>query len=171
VASQRFFNWALEGLDRLTARGHFVNPESGKDAVRLMEDLSSPISAFVRDCCLVGGRYEVTRDALWGAWKTWCEDDNRPPGTKAVFGRDLRAAVPTLKDARPREQSEQDEKTARVRTYQGIGLCRDYSGEDPGPPGPTTPHCATPVQVVQAILHCIPYTIYQSGTDSPLLQR
>ena len=50
------FNWALEGLDRLNARGYFVNPESGADAIQQMEDLSSPISAFIRDRCVVGGR-------------------------------------------------------------------------------------------------------------------
>src|SRR4029079_11210253 len=59
------FNWALEGLDRLTARGYFVNPESGNDAIRQMEDLSSPISAFIRDRCVVGGRYQVKVDELW----------------------------------------------------------------------------------------------------------
>ena len=79
-------NWALEGLDRLMARGYFVNPDSGADAYQQLEDLSSPISAFIRDRCVVG-RQTVKVDALWAAWKTWCEEDNRPPGTKAVFGR------------------------------------------------------------------------------------
>jgi putative DNA primase/helicase len=130
-------NWALEGLDRLNARGYFVNPESGADAVRQMEDLSSPISAFIRDRCIVGGRYAATMDALWGSWKTWCEGDNRHPGVKTVFGRDLRAAVPTLKHARPRDADD------RVYTYQGIGLLGEYSAEVPGPPGPPGPEPAT----------------------------
>ena len=124
------FNWALEGLDRLTARGYFVNPESGADAIRQMEDLSSPISAFIRDRCVAGGRSNVKVDRLWAAWKTWCEDDNRHPGTKAVFGRDLRAAVPTLKHARLGT-----DPSDRVYTYQGIGLYEDYSAEDHGRPG------------------------------------
>ena len=45
-------NWVLEGLDRLNLRGHFVNPESGNDAIQQIEDLSSPISAFIRDTCI-----------------------------------------------------------------------------------------------------------------------
>jgi putative DNA primase/helicase len=127
------FNWALEGLDRLTARGYFVNPESGNDAIRQMEDLSSPISAFIRDRCVVGGRYQVKVDALWIGWKAWCEGDNRHPGTKAVFGRDLRAAVPTLKRARPRDEDDRD------YAYEGIGLREEYSGSDLGPLGPASP--------------------------------
>ena len=60
------FNWALEGLDRLNARGHFVNPESGKAAIQELEDLSSPISAFVRDECVVGSDHRVEVAALGG---------------------------------------------------------------------------------------------------------
>lgn len=68
------FNWLLDGRDRLYARGHFVTPASGEEAIRQLEDLSSPISAFVRDRCLVGGDRRVEVAALWTAWKTWCED-------------------------------------------------------------------------------------------------
>src|SRR5262249_10450167 len=44
-------NWAIEGLERLKARGHFVIPESSEDAMMQLEELSSPVSAFVRECC------------------------------------------------------------------------------------------------------------------------
>jgi putative DNA primase/helicase len=110
------FNWALEGLDRLNQRGYFINPDSGNDAIQQMEDLSSPISAFLRERCIVG-RHEVPVDTLWSAWKTWCSEDNRHPGTKAIFGRDLRAAVPTLKKRRPRADDGE-----RDHVYQGLGL-------------------------------------------------
>jgi putative DNA primase/helicase len=58
------FNWALEGLDRLNQRGYFLNPDSAKDAIQQLEDLSSPISAFIRDMCLVGN-HEVEVETLW----------------------------------------------------------------------------------------------------------
>ncbi|HYS91974.1 MAG TPA: phage/plasmid primase, P4 family, partial [Candidatus Acidoferrales bacterium] len=89
------FNWGLEGLDRLNARGHFEPPTSGREAMQQLEDLASPISAFVRDYCEVGRECQVKVDELWEAWKAWCAADNRGPGSKALFGRDLRAAVPT----------------------------------------------------------------------------
>ena len=127
------FNWALEGLDRLNHRGYFVTPQSGQEAIRQLEDLSSPISAFVRDRCIVGADRQVEVDALWKAWKTWCEEENRHPATKTGFGRDLKAAVPMVRRARPRTDAD------RCYVYLGIGL-RDSSAEDTalvlGPPGP-----------------------------------
>ena len=124
------FNWALEGLDRLNARGYFVSPESGQEAIQQLEDLSSPISAFIRDECVVGTNNTVTVDTLWGAWKTWCEGDNRHPGTKAVWGRNLKAAAPTVHKAKPR-----GEDNRRMRVYEGLGL-REHSGRSLGPLGP-----------------------------------
>ena len=126
------FNWALEGLDRLNTRGFLVSPQSSQDAVQLLEDLSSPISAFVRDTCIVGP-VSVEVETLWGVWKTWCEDENRHPGTKGVFGRDLKAAVPTVRRMRPRNNED------RSYVYEGIGLPKDRRTNDGpllGPPGP-----------------------------------
>jgi putative DNA primase/helicase len=129
--STAIFNWALEGLDRLTARGYFVNPEAGKDAIQQLEDLASPISAFVRDRCVVHANKQVDTDELWAAWKGWCDADNRPPGTKQVFGRDLRAAVPTVKRVRPRTDAD------RAYAYSGIGIRGPgNTAVDLGPLGP-----------------------------------
>ena len=110
------FNWALDGLDRLNERGHFLNPDSGNDAIQQLEDLSSPISAFIRDECRVGPNYWVNTEVLWASWKAWCTTDNRHPGTKALFGRDLKAAIPTVKKARPRNAEDRDQ------VYQGVGV-------------------------------------------------
>ena len=88
------FNWALEGLDRLNQRSHFVEPESGKAATQELEDLSSPVTTFVRERCVVGRDYQVEVDRLWSAWKSWCQIENRAPGTKVLLGRDLHAAMP-----------------------------------------------------------------------------
>jgi putative DNA primase/helicase len=114
--SPAIFNWALDGLDRLTERGHFVHPASGADALQQLEDLSAPVSAFIRARCVVDGTATVEVDGLWTAWKAWCEEENHPLGTKATFGRDLRAAVPTLKRSRPREGDD------RTYSYEGIML-------------------------------------------------
>jgi putative DNA primase/helicase len=110
------FNWALEGLDRLQGRGRFVAPDSGQEAIQQLEDLSSPVTAFVREECEVGADHEVPVDDLWNAWKIWCDTENRHPGTKAVFGRNLNAAFPMIHKARPREEG------GRISLYTGIGL-------------------------------------------------
>ena len=110
------FNWALEGLDRLNERGCFVTPESGREAIQRLEDLSSPVSAFIRHRCIVGRECSVEVNVLWAAWKTWCKGDNRVLGTKGVFGRDLQAAAPMVRKTRPRKGDD------RIQTYEGIGL-------------------------------------------------
>jgi putative DNA primase/helicase len=87
--------WAIDGLRRLRERGHFVQPKAVEDAVREMEDLASPVMAFVRECCQVGVGYRISVDELYDEWKHWCERDGRNSITiKQVFGRDLSAAVP-----------------------------------------------------------------------------
>jgi len=87
--------WALAGWKRLHQRGRFVQPQSVQDAVRDMEELSSPVSAFVRERCDIGAGYRAMADDLYGSWKQWCEQEGRHSATtRQTFGRDLAAAVP-----------------------------------------------------------------------------
>ena len=87
-------NWAVEGWQRLNERGRFVVPSSVRDVVEEIEDLSSPVAAFVRDECVVGPRHRVWVADLYEAWKYWCEREGRTlVSTKQSFGRDLAAAV------------------------------------------------------------------------------
>jgi putative DNA primase/helicase len=124
-------SWALEGLDRLNRDGRFTVPKSSEDAANLMMDLASPVSAFVRDCCVRGRDASVPRDTLYQAWKTWAEDNGHEHGAKSTFARNLRAVVPALKDSRPRGEG------TRERIYHRIGLQEwALNGVDPGPPGP-----------------------------------
>lgn len=107
-------NWSIDGWQRLHDRGHFEQPESVDDLVRDMEDLSSPVGAFVRDHCTVGIGRRVWIDDLYQAWKAWCEADGRVNVTaKQTFGRDLMAAVAGIKTRC---------STNAMRFYEGIEL-------------------------------------------------
>jgi len=110
-------NWGMDGWISLQERGHFVQPKSADDTISELEDLASPVSAFIRDECQIGPELSVPRDALFLAWQGWCDAQGRQyPGTKATFGRDLRAAVATIKDKRRTIEKKV------VRFYTGIGL-------------------------------------------------
>lgn len=109
-------NWALEGMDAVHIAGRFVDPVSSREAIAALQDLTSPVSAFVRDECVVGANHEVPKDDLWKAWAAWCESGGRHKGSKATFGRDLLAAYPMVTSHRPREEDH------RIHTYQGVGL-------------------------------------------------
>jgi putative DNA primase/helicase len=105
--------WAVQGWTRLHERGRFVQPASTVDAAQDMLDLSSPVSAFVRDCCEVRQEYTEIIDVLYRAWRSWCEAEGRGhPTTKAIFLRDLHSAVPGLLVVRNGEQ----------RLYRGLKL-------------------------------------------------
>lgn len=106
--------WAIEGWKRLRARGRFVQPASSEEAIRDLEDLASPVSAFVRERCVVGPGHRAWLDDLYAAWKGWCERDGRTIVThKQTFGRDLAAVVPNMFRRRG---------TGMASFYEGIGL-------------------------------------------------
>jgi putative DNA primase/helicase len=111
------FNLALAGWRRLRDRGYFIQPSSSIEMAGQLEDLSSPISQFVRERCELGPYYEVSRDALFKAWCNWCSGEGRhEPGIKSTFGRDLAAAFPEVGELRKGGRGEQE------RFYTGIKL-------------------------------------------------
>jgi putative DNA primase/helicase len=110
--------WAIAGWQRLRDRGHFIQPDAGKAMIGELTDLASPVGAFVRERCHIGPGFQVERALLFEAWKRWCEEQGREhAGDSATFGRNLRAAVPSLGDAQPRTDAGE-----RVRVYEGIRL-------------------------------------------------
>jgi putative DNA primase/helicase len=130
-------NWSLDGLARLRAQDRFTEPPSSRDAIVALADTVSPISAFVRDCCEVGVALEVAVDDLYQAWRTWCDQQGRDrPGSAMTFGKNLRAAQPSVRKTRPRDGDQ------RVQRYSGITLRqqwpvtvtnRDHTAVDTGP--------------------------------------
>jgi putative DNA primase/helicase len=109
--------WAIEGWKRLRDRGHFLQPKSGQDLIDQMRDLSSPVGAFVREKCEVKAGKRIARSDLFQAWKDWCVDRNREPGSDEAFGRNLRTVCPHLGMTQPC-----DAQGRRYRAYEGIGL-------------------------------------------------
>jgi putative DNA primase/helicase len=65
-------NWAITGWRRLQNFGHFKQPDSALDAVQQLEDLGSPMAAFIREKCDIGPAHEVAVDWLFQAWYEWC---------------------------------------------------------------------------------------------------
>ncbi len=101
-------NWAITGWQRLQARGHFVQPASSENAVRELEDLASPVGAFVRECCVVEPGRKIGTGRLFDLWCEWCTRHGRQhPGTAQLFGRDLRAVVPGLTTSQKHDGSRQ----------------------------------------------------------------
>lgn len=113
-------NWALDGLQRVTARGRFVQPTSAADAVTELENLASPVMAFIREKCTLSAGLSVSKEALYAAYRTWCHAQGQSHvETQPTFGRNLRAALPFIGDGRQGTGAERD------TIYRGIAVASD----------------------------------------------
>lgn len=129
-------HWSIAGLIRLRERGLFVQPQSSQSLAQELDDLVSPIGAFVRDECIADPTEHVEISALYKRWLAWCEENGRQqPGTSQSFGRDLHAACASISVNRPVIDGK------RVRVYQGIRL-RRLSDSDPDLPSATSAQSA-----------------------------
>lgn len=118
-------NWSLEGWKRLAARGYFIQPRASAESVQMLGDLASPVNAFVREMCDIGSGDEFKVRAAWlyNAWREYCEAHGRAwTGDDASFGRDLRAAVPSVRHARMQETLRKGAKVTKVRDYYYVGI-------------------------------------------------
>jgi putative DNA primase/helicase len=110
-------NWSLRGYRRLQQRGYFIQPASAREAIEDLEVLASPIKAFLNDRCQVAPGLTVPIELLYQTWRIWCDSVGRKEaGTKQTFGRDLKAAIPSLRTTQPRDGDN------RHRSYEGVGL-------------------------------------------------
>jgi len=106
--------WAIEGWHRLRARGRFSEPEASAELKSALLDIASPVSQFVRERCLQAPTESVSVEAIYTAYRSWCEGEGRQHApTRQQFGRDLNAAFPHLVIRR---------NHATGRFYQGLGL-------------------------------------------------
>jgi putative DNA primase/helicase len=107
-------NWALDGLDDLNASGTFIVPKSSQEELTLIQDMASPVSAFIRERCIRAPGAWCGREELYQAYRLWCEDAGYRPVSKIEFGRDLRAVAPELR------RSQRTVKGKRVDGVLGI---------------------------------------------------
>ena len=112
--------WAVQGWQRLNQRRYFLQSESGKELLGELEDLTSPINAFIRECCEIASEASVSRESLYAAYLAWCTRNGRKHAEdRAGFGRALRAAVPELGSTYRRHEGK------RQYHHEGIGLAID----------------------------------------------
>jgi P4 family phage/plasmid primase-like protien len=116
------FLWACKGWERLRQLGAFVQPQTGQELIEHLEELSSPVLAFVREQCRIEEPgLEVESKALFDAWCEWCKSVGRKePGTAQSFARDLRAACPLMSTRQTRVAG------VPTRFYQGIDLRTEF---------------------------------------------
>ncbi len=87
------FNWAMDGLARLSANnGTFTAARSADRVGKLLGVGASPLAEFVGEGCTLDPDAKVEKTQLYAAWKYWAEANGRAAGSSADFGRKLFAA-------------------------------------------------------------------------------
>ena len=77
----------IQNLQNLLARGHFIQPESGKRLAERMTALSSPVGEFMRQL-----QPNMTKDEIWSEWQTFCCNEEQNPGRREVLWNALETA-------------------------------------------------------------------------------
>ena len=86
-------NWSLQGLDRLDARGRFLESAESKAAKAELLKLSNPVAGFIADCCELEAGVWVDKDVLAWAYQDYCEAAGLSPLSPSWFANKLREAV------------------------------------------------------------------------------
>ena len=103
--------------------GRFRVPASAQDLIEEAKAVASPIDSFVQEECILDESANVTVEVIWERWRQWAERNGQNPGTRQLFGRNLRAATGfKVQRYQPRDGD------ARYRGYRGIDV-RDHAGE------------------------------------------
>jgi putative DNA primase/helicase len=117
--------WAIAGWHDLRQTGRLLQPESGKEMLEELEELTNPVGAFLAEECNLGPEFEVPVQDLYKAWKRWCEANGRDhSGDVQGFSKNLRAAVTSIKLTRPRVDGKP------TRTFTGLELRDDFRVRD-----------------------------------------
>ena len=119
-------NWTLTGLYRLRENQAFTVPMAAENIKANYKRMTSPISAFMEDCCEVGPLCESGCSDVYEAFCAWAADNGHALMAKALLGEKLRATNPAISSGR------KGEAEGRYRFYRGVQLNGDglaYSDE------------------------------------------
>lgn len=111
--------WALEGYRLLRENGNrFVEPEASKRLADETHSKSNPVGEFVRECCLVGEKYQVRKEDLHKRFVQWASDREQEPLDERTFGKRL------LANCRDVDGSKRESTGDRKKLYVGIGVSK-----------------------------------------------
>jgi putative DNA primase/helicase len=118
-------NWALDGLDRLTAKGDFTETVSGKEVFDLQSEGASPVAEFAEEMCTIDPTatdedcWVVKSDLVrhfdhWMQTKGYGESDTNVPR----FSRMLKSVFPGVKVSNCKRRI----NNSKIPVYVGIKL-------------------------------------------------
>lgn len=91
------FLWALEGLTRLKARGHFIEPKSLKEEKEKYRLLSNPALEFLTHNYEYSYGQDYSKRMLFQEYRDFCKDSNFMPLHVNNFAAEVKKAFPQVK--------------------------------------------------------------------------
>ena len=111
------FNWCLDGLKRLMARGYFEIGRTMKDEIEQYKRENNNILLFADERCDFMPWYHCSTADLYSDYARWCKESGHYPLSKIMFGKEIRRQFKELTEL----------KNAKERGLKGICLkAREY---------------------------------------------
>ena len=106
--------WAMDGLRRLLANGHFTRPQALQEYTNELRDLTNPLCSMIDTCCTLTDLGAFTSvQQLYDLHKAFYEEGGIRPMNRTKFGMQFRNTFPKLGKMRRRMAGE---------------VCRGYGG-------------------------------------------
>jgi putative DNA primase/helicase len=97
-----FFNWALEGLERLLKNGRFSTGKTIEETREQYIRASDPVKAFAMDCIEYKAGNVISKDEVYKAFLEYCEKMRLPTCAKNIFSMKLPQHVPNIQTTKKR---------------------------------------------------------------------
>jgi putative DNA primase/helicase len=118
-----FFNWAIEGLERLLKNGRFSTGKSVEETREQYIRASDPVKAFAMDCIEQKAGSVVSKEEVYKAFLDYCQEMRLPTCPKNIFAMKLSQHVPNIQSEIKRVGKQ------RVQCWRDIALIsKDMSG-------------------------------------------
>jgi putative DNA primase/helicase len=121
------FNWAIAGYYRLQARGHLLEHPAGAEARVNFDELSSPIRAFINECCIVGADQFVPVEIIWKAHSNWSRSNGNMPYSRQKFVVEIMSGCAGLSKRRMRVPSDKWDEFGFNKVGTKVGTESDKS--------------------------------------------
>ncbi len=111
------FVWALVGLHRLWKQDGFTESEETQELLMGYKRLNNPVLCFVEERCEIGTdeTYYAEKTPLYKAYKNYCKRNGYTQLNKENFFRELKTAITSLTDYRPRIEGERTQCVKGIR--------------------------------------------------------
>ena len=139
------FSWAVTGLRRLRAQGHFTQPAVCREALDAYRTENNPARAYLQESAYFDPKSRSACESVYERYGVWCHEHGHLTLNASQFGKEVARAFPGVERKRgPRPDG------SRPRGWDYVGLALHDGGTAPLPGRvsvpPSRPRAAPPTR-------------------------